>query len=196
MSKIEWLRCIDPMNEDLLNCNVGLRIKEIRKQQNKTLQQLSSESGLSSGYLSNLERNVISPTISQLQKVCFALNVNITDVLTAHDAPVSPVTRADEREVFFSEKGRVKYEMLNAGENDIEGICITVEKGINYQRTSWGHDYDEIAVITHGSLCVEMLGEEFVINAGDTIYIKKNTLHTFKNIGESTCVSYWFYKKK
>ncbi|MBA7934812.1 helix-turn-helix transcriptional regulator [Klebsiella sp. RHBSTW-00215] len=184
------------MNEDFSNCNVGQRIKEIRKQQSKTLQQLSAESGLSSGYLSNLERNVISPTIYQLQKVCFALNVNITDVLTVHDTPVSPVVRADERDVFFAEKGKVKYEMLSPGENDIEAICITVEKGITYERTSWGHDYDEIAIITQGSLCIEMLDQEFVINAGDTIYIKKNTLHTFKNIGDSTCVSYWFYKKK
>ncbi|QIQ20431.1 helix-turn-helix domain-containing protein [Zophobihabitans entericus] len=184
------------MNEDFPDCNVGLRIKEIRKQQNKTLQQLSAASGLSSGYLSNLERNVISPTIYQLQKVCFALNVNITDILAAHDSTVSPVIRAGEREVFFSEAGKVKYEMLNSGENDIEGICITVEKGINYERTSWGHDYDELAIITQGSLCIEMLDQEFIINAGDTIYIKKNTLHTFKNVGDSTCISYWFYKKK
>lgn len=184
------------MNEDFFNCNVGQKIKEIRKQQNMTLQQLSTASGLSSAYLSNLERNVISPTIFQLQKVCFSLNVNITDVLTTHDDNVNPVVRADEREIFFSEKGKVKYEMLNSGENDIEGICITVEKGINYERTSWGHDYDEIAIITQGSLCVEMSGNEYIVSAGDTIYIKKNTLHTFKNVGDMTCISYWFYKKK
>lgn len=184
------------MNEDYKDCNVGQKIKEIRKQQNKTLQQLSVVSGLSSGYLSNLERNVISPTISQLQKVCFALNVNITDVLAVHKTAISPVTKMEERKVFFSEKGKVKYEILNSEENEIEGICITVEKGINYERTSWGHDYDEIAIIIKGSLCIEMLNQEFIVNAGDTIYIKKNTLHTFKNIGDSTCVSYWFYKKK
>lgn len=61
------------MNDDLMNCNVGHRIKEIRKQQSMTLQQLSAVSGLSSGYLSNLERNVISPTIYQLQKVVMPL---------------------------------------------------------------------------------------------------------------------------
>ncbi|PXZ07447.1 DNA-binding protein [Gilliamella apicola] len=184
------------MNEDYSDCNVGLKIKQIRKKQNKTLQQLSSISGLSSGYLSNLERNIISPTIAQLQKVCFALNINITDVLTINQPPSSPVTRANERKVFFTEKDKVKYEMLNNGEHDIEGICITVEQGFSYERTSWGHDYDEIAVITQGSLCIEMLNQKFIINAGDSIYIKKNTLHTFKNVGNSTCVSYWFYKKK
>lgn len=184
------------MNDDVLNCDVGQKIKEIRKLKGMTLQQLSTASGLSSAYLSNLERNVISPTIVQLQKVCSSLNVNITDVLTTHDENKSPVVKANERDVFFSEKGKVKYEMLNNGENDIEGICITVEKGINYERTSWGHDYDEIAVITQGSLCIEMSGKEYIINPGDTIYIPKNTLHTFKNVGDSTCISYWFYKKK
>lgn len=183
------------MNDDFMNCNVGHKIKEIRKQQSMTLQQLSAVSGLSSGYLSNLERNVISPTIYQLQKVCSALNINITDVLTNHAENTNPVVRANERQVFFSEKGKVKYEMLNNGKNDIEGICITVEKGINYERTSWGHDYDEIAIITQGSLCVEMMGNEYIINEGDAIYIKKNTLHTFKNIGDKTCITYWFYKK-
>lgn len=183
------------MNNELVQCSVGKRVKEIRKKQGITLQKLSEKSGLSSGYLSNLERNVISPTIDQLQKVCFSLNVNITDVLTNQYEENNPVVRNNEREIFFSEQGKVKYEILNNRRSDIEGICITVEKGINYERASWGHDYDEIAIIIHGSLCIDMMGSEFIINEGDSIFIKKNTLHTFKNVGDEACISYWFYRK-
>ncbi len=176
--------------------SVGQRVKDIRKQQKKTLQHLAEETGLSAAYLSNLERNIISPTLDQLQRVCFSLNINITDLLSQGENTESPVVKKNERKLFFSEGDKVKYEMLCDGKHDIEGICITTQHGFNYERTSWGHEYDEIAVVTQGAICVEMLGQEYYLYEGDSIYIKKNTLHTFKNIGDEPCVSYWFYKKK
>lgn len=175
---------------------VGARIKEIRKLQQQTLQQLAKESGLSVAYLSNLERNIISPTIEQLQRVCYALDVDMLDVLHEASESFNPLVKYHERRVFFGEYKRVKYEMLSEGDNDLEGVCVTVMEGIDYERTSPGHDHDEIAIVTEGTLCIEMLNQRYIINAGDSIYVKKNVLHTFKNVNKGKCVSYWFYKIK
>ena len=61
--------------------NIGQRIKEIRKSKSITIQKLSQFTDLSVGYLSNLERNQASPTLSNLQRICVALGISIRDLL-------------------------------------------------------------------------------------------------------------------
>lgn len=192
-----------------LNEVIGKRIKYIRKIKNKTLQQVSDESGLSVGYLSNLERGVNSPTIDQLQNICSNLEVNITNILSGEQTKPRSVIKAGERKLLYiEENGLVKYELLAEGENglvedgllakggnDIEGICITIEEGVDYEKKNWGHVYNEIGIVIGGRMCVEMVDTEYILEEGDSIYIKKNTLHTFKNASKGECVSYWFYIK-
>lgn len=182
-------------NNDL-NVMIGQRIKYIRKKKKKTLRQVSTETGLSVGYLSNLERSVISPTIDQLQKICSTLEVNITNILSGEQTSKSPVIKAGERKLFYTEEDRVKYELLAEGENDLEGICITLAEGVDYEKMSWGHGYDEIGIVIEGKMSIEMLDAEYILEKGDSFYIKKNTLHTFKNVGKGICVSCWFYIKQ
>lgn len=181
--------------EQQLNDVIGKRIKYIRKSEKKTLKDLSAESGLSIGYLSNLERNVISPTIDQLQKICAALEINITTVLNMQDEKSSPLIKANNRKIFYEDEKCV-YELLSDGENEMEGISITMKEGADYERSSWGHNYDELGIVIKGKLSVMLLDAEYVLNPGDSIYIKKHTLHTFKNIGKGECINYWFYKKE
>lgn len=182
-------------NNTNLNEIIGKKIRYIRKKEKKTLKQLSSETSLSLGYLSNLERSVISPTIDQLQKICSALKINITEVLSESRDIESPVVRVDERKIFYTENDKVKYELLSHENNGIEGICITMQEGADYEKSSWGHSYDELGIVMEGKLSVELLDSEYLLNKGDAIYIKKNTLHTFRNAGKNVCVSCWFYIK-
>lgn len=179
-----------------LNKDIGRRIKYIRKMKNKTLRQVSDESGLSVGYLSNLERGINSPTIDQLQKICSNLAVNITNILSSEQMNTGCVIKAGERKLLYLEENDlVKYQLLVEGENDIEGICITIKDGVDYEKASWGHGYDEIGIVITGKLCIEMMDAEYILEAGDSIYIKKNILHTFRNAGKDECVSHWFYIK-
>lgn len=75
---------------ETMKLSVGQRVKGIRKQQKKTLQNLAEETGLSAAYLSNLEHDVISPTLDQLQKVCFSLHSNISDLLSQGEKQECP----------------------------------------------------------------------------------------------------------
>ena len=69
--------------------NIGQRIKEIRKSKSITIQKLSQFTDLSVGYLSNLERNQASPTLSNLQRICVALGEFSTYDPETKDTPPS-----------------------------------------------------------------------------------------------------------
>ncbi len=60
---------------------IGYSVRAHRRDKGMTLQQLSDISGLSIGYLSNLERNANSPTLVNLQKICDALEISFYSLL-------------------------------------------------------------------------------------------------------------------
>lgn len=60
---------------------IVFKIKEIRNKKSITLYKLSKETGISRGYLTELENNKKSnPTIQALYKIALVLNVNIKDL--------------------------------------------------------------------------------------------------------------------
>lgn len=57
---------------------IGSKINEIRLLKNISLSQLSRDTGISKGYLSNIENGIKeNPSIDTLLKIATALNVNI-----------------------------------------------------------------------------------------------------------------------
>jgi transcriptional regulator with XRE-family HTH domain len=176
---------------------VGRRIKNARKEKNMTIRDLAESSGFSTGYISNLERGINSPTLDQLQKICRVLDINISNILyddkaNEHRIKLTP----EEREILLDDKENgVRYELLTEGD-DIEGISISIDEGVNFEKTSWGHVFDEACIIRMGTMIITMNHNEYVLNEGDTLYIRKNTKHTYRNGGKGKCISYWFYIKQ
>ena len=65
----------------------ALNIKQIRLQKNLTLRQLSSISGVSNGYISDLENGKeINPTMAILRKLANALGVSVAELLSESKA--------------------------------------------------------------------------------------------------------------
>ncbi|SHJ27429.1 transcriptional regulator, XRE family with cupin sensor [Dethiosulfatibacter aminovorans DSM 17477] len=176
---------------DIEERKIGDRIKEIRKEKGLTLKQLSEMLDLSIGYLSNLERNLNSPTLDSLQKICESLEINIVDLLEKSPKDNLLVTK-DERRVVFEKKGEIRYEMVNSSEKNLKGVCIIMEPGANYKNFSWGHNSDELGVVIKGMMKIDTNDNEYILNEGDSLYIPAHTSHSLINIGKDQCISYWF----
>lgn len=175
---------------------LGEKIKAIRKRKNYTLKDLSDMTKLSIGFLSNIERDLNSPSISNLQQICQALAVNLMEILDPADTH-SPVTRKEEREeILENSEVHVKIESLLNGKSNLNGIAITIKKGDNFSDMSWGHLYDEIGIVIKGELEIEIDKELFHLYEGDSIVIKHGSPHRYKNPKNSPSVVYWFSVKK
>lgn len=171
--------------------NIGAKLKDFRKKQGLTLQQLSEMTELSVGFLSNLERDVTSPSISNLQQICQALEIHITDLIEPVQDKKIVVKKEERREIFTTANLNVKYEMITGDNNKYNGICITTEPNAEYNNVNWGHLEDELGIIVKGSIEIDLEDRKYILNEGDTIFIKKNTPHRYRNIGDEECISYW-----
>lgn len=177
--------------ENIKKKQVGDIIKEIRKSKGLTLKQMSNDLGLSIGFLSNLERNINSPTLDSLQRICEYLKINIIDLLEGSPKKELLVKKGDRR-IIFEKEGEIRYEMINNGEKSIKGVCIVMEKGANYKNFSWGHNSDELGVIFKGRMRIDTSNMEYILEEGDSLYIPAHTTHSLVNIGNDKCISYWF----
>ena len=176
---------------------IGGRIKKRRKKMNYTLKELSDKTKLSVGFLSNIERDLNSPSISNLQQICEALNVNLMEVIDDKQKE-SPVTRVNERkEIFSNSNSNMKIENIIVGKTNFNGIVITIDgESGEYTDLSWGHSYDEVGVVISGKLEVELDSKTYILNKGDSIYINSFTPHRYKNPSKDKSVVYWFSIKK
>lgn len=169
---------------------IGSRIKSYRKQLNITLEELSKRTALSVGYLSNLERDITSPTFDNMLKICEAMAINIVE-LVSDSITFDPVMKKKDRKLVYSRDYRLKYEFLTDINQKLLGKCQVLYKDYYGEECCWGHETDEFGIIIKGSMVLKLDGVPHVLEEGDSIYIKAFTKHTIRKISESECVSYW-----
>jgi transcriptional regulator with XRE-family HTH domain len=87
---------------------VGSQIRRWRGVRGRTLAQVAADSGLTIGYLSQVENDKASPSLSVLGLIADALDVPPAWFLMT-DVPPPTVVRAGERPVVRTELGRVEH---------------------------------------------------------------------------------------
>lgn len=169
---------------------IGSKIKEIRKQKNITIQKLSQFTDLSVGYLSNLERNQASPTLNNLQKICVALEVSLRDLLTPHEEE-KILLRKEDSKLYEYEEYKLNIRRIDFGKKRGIYEYSTYEVGEDIP-PSWGHHpYPEVGTILEGRMEVVLDDVSYILEEGDSIYIKPHTYHTMRNAGTVPCRSFW-----
>ncbi len=178
---------------------VILKIKSLRKSKGITLDQLAKMTSLTKGYLSQIENSNKTPPFSTLDKIAYALGVDITYFFVDSkdeqvDAKITVVKPGERKKV---EPGGLRrgygYESLaykKAGKN-MEPYLITVDSN---GRGSFKHDGEEFLFILEGSLEFNFGGEKYILNPGDSIYFDSGIEHSGQALGgkkvKMLCVIY------
>jgi ribosome-binding protein aMBF1 (putative translation factor) len=68
-----------------LQSAIGREVRALRREQKKTIAELSAASGLSMSMLSKIENGVISPSLTSLQALGAALSVPLTTLFRNYD---------------------------------------------------------------------------------------------------------------
>ena len=60
---------------------LGKKIKDYRKRNMMTLQQLAEKSGISAGYISKIERGTVNSSLKNIQKLCEVLDTTTDELI-------------------------------------------------------------------------------------------------------------------
>lgn len=96
--------------------DLGEKIKYYRKRKGLTIKELSELTDLSIGFISNLERDLNSPSVSNLQQICEVLDINLMEILNSNNDKQYIVLKNNRKEIFSTEDNKIKFEMLTSVE--------------------------------------------------------------------------------
>lgn len=175
------------------NIDIGIQIRKLRTNSKKTISDLSQETGLSTGMISKIERNLVVPSVVSLWKIAGALGVSIGSFFDQDAYKRKTVVRKNERKKIITENSNAFYELLSPDLNrKIEFLMITIEAGDGTSlEEKVSHDGEECGIVIKGKVLVQFDDEEFLLEEGDSIYFDSSRNHRYLNVGNEVCVSIW-----
>ena len=170
---------------------IGSKIKALRIVQGLTQEELADRAELSKGFISQLERDLTSPSIATLADILQCLGVTVSEFF-AEDS--------DEQIVFGNEdyfekvdgelKNKVEWIIPNAQKNIMEPIRLTLEAGgATYPDTP--HEGEEFGFVLSGEITIHIGKKQYHAKAGESFYYTPARKHhiTSKNGAELIWVS-------
>ena len=164
--------------------DIGARIRAERKQKGWTLEALASKSGLSTGFLSQVERDLTTLSIVSLSAICRALNVPIESLFSSSrpigEAP-SAVTGADQQLHIQIGGSPITYRYLSGQLPDvpIEELLIAEFPPHCDQKHS-SHEGQELGYVLRGSLVLHVGGEQYELRVGDSYRVDASQHHGYR----------------
>jgi transcriptional regulator with XRE-family HTH domain len=186
---------IDP--QDLVNIDkrVGKEIKALRKARDATLTDLSDATGLSRGYLSQIERGLSVPSVKALHQISRALGVTIswffmsqtTDGADLQDV----VVRANNRRSLRFSSG-ITDELLSPNlERQIELLRCTFAPGSESGSEPYTHRGEESGVVLSGELQLWLEDRHLVLKVGDSFAFSSDLPHRYANKSDVDTIVIW-----
>ncbi len=177
------------------NLSVGEEIKELRRASDVTLAQLGEATGLSKGYLSQIERGISSPSIKSLHLISRALGVNISWFFNPGRDKENPIGRyvvrkAQRRSLKF-ESG-ITDELLSPNlSRQIELLRCTFAPHSHSGLESYEHKGEEAGYIVSGSLTLWLDNERISLEEGDSFAFESSIPHRYANETDHEALIIW-----
>jgi len=159
----------------------SLRLRARRKELGLTLKDVAERCELSFSFISQIERGMTMPSITTLFLLAKALDTSVGQILN-NPGPVGGMeTRRRTRQPFNLGPNSASYERISAKfpGNMINGSLITEPPGRRTEPMS--HDGEELIFILKGELTVEVEGEVFVLEEGDSLHFDSKRSHITAN---------------
>jgi transcriptional regulator with XRE-family HTH domain len=145
---------------------VGVQIKRWRRERGLTLAGVAERSGLNVGYLSQIENDKASPSLTCLASIGDALDVPIAWFLI-DESPAPQVVRASERTSREFEMGRI--ERVDGGSSrDLSIVEVVATPGARVG--AHAHAGDEHHIVLRGQF--RMTQGDHVIDVGPGDYVR------------------------
>ncbi len=172
---------------------LGEKIRSLRSLKHMTLRELSKKSGCSLGFLSQVERDKVSPTISSLRKISDALDTNIISLFEEEQKVDSIVVKKSQRGRFENKRSKVRYELLRPQFSDttIEALYMYLDGEASSGQIPHSHEGEELAIVVKGKLKIEVGGKVYTLEEGDSAVYKSSIPHRWVNPSKEPAEVIW-----
>jgi len=171
--------------------DIGQKIKQLRIKNGLTQEELASRTELSKGFLSQLERDLTSPSIATLEDIVCALGSDLENFFK-EETDEQIIFKSKDYFIDEQENCKIAWIVPNAQKNEMEPILLELpEHGISQEVKP--HEGEELGYVLQGKVVLVDLENNFewVVKKGETFYIKGDYLHCIRNDSAQTARLLW-----
>lgn len=170
--------------------DIGLKLKELRIQKALTQEELADRAELSKGFISQLERNLTSPSISTLTDILQCLGTNLKDFFSEEDDSQIVFKNEDFFEKIDDElHNKVEWIIPNAQKNEMEPIRLTLAPG-GSTYPDLPHEGEEFGYVLNGSIRIHLGAKVHIAKKGETFYFTSSKKH-YLEAGKTGATVIW-----
>lgn len=193
------------MQDDML-IQISIKIKEIRKQKNITVQELASKADVSKGLISQIENNRTVPSLTVLMSIVQALDLDLNeffkDIMPKKKAQQKVILKSPkEYQTFEKEyaKGFLYHRVFtrNIQSGPVDFVLLEMKKGARRNKMIQSESV-EYNYMVKGKVEYHIEGKSYVFGEGESIFFDSRMPHRLANIGDGDAlmlVVYFFITK-
>lgn len=169
--------------------DIGAKIKQLRAKKGLTLEELASRCELTKGFLSQMERNLTSPSIATLNDILEALGTSLSDFFK-EDRIEKVVFRQDDFFVDQKEEYTITWIVPNTQKNEMEPVLIELmPDGKTFEVNP--NDGEEFGYVLEGRVILVNGDDRHIIRKGETFYLNGKDFHYIINDRKTAAKILW-----
>ena len=172
---------------------LGSVIRNIRTSKKTTLQELANLTKLTTSFISQVERGIVSPSIDSLRKIAEALNVSIGELFEENLKDFTFIRKNKALKVTDKET-KSSYETLVSDLLGVEmkPLLFRLQKGGKIKKEVLLEQGDTFVMVIEGEIEFFCEEERFTLNKGDSFYCKgRKRPQKIANISNEETVLLW-----
>jgi transcriptional regulator with XRE-family HTH domain len=163
---------------------IGARVRALRRERGLTIEQIAAATGLTKGFISQLERDRTQPSLSSIARICDALGVRLSHIFEREPAPA--LVRRHERPQVDSSFATENHLLSSREEERFQAIESEVAPGAGAgDELSSLPGEMEFVYVLEGSLELQVGDEKHVLEQGDAITYPLSKPHTWRNASDT-----------
>lgn len=157
--------------------DIGIKLKELRVLKGLTQEELADRAELSKGFISQLERDLTSPSISTLMDILQCLGTSIGEFFNEIPEEQIVFGTSDYFEKHDEElKNDIKWIIPNAQKNMMEPILLTLDPG-GETYPDHPHEGEEFGFLLQGSVSIHIGSKIYKAKKGESFYFIPDKKH-------------------
>jgi len=164
--------------------HLGKKIRDLRFRRGLTVQQLAELSGLSKGFISQVENERTSPSLATLKDLARALNTSVAWLVVEDDAAPHVVRESERRN--GTNGTPIHVEVLTAQpRRNLELLMTTIPPG-GAARTERDYHHGEECVVCLDGLVIVVDGDQRIeLKPGDSCHFDRRAARSIENAGST-----------
>ncbi|MEJ8843583.1 XRE family transcriptional regulator [Lacibacter sp. H375] len=174
------------LEEKISNLNIGDRIKVLRMNQNRTMQEIAEASELSKSMISKIENNKTVPSVAALVKIAKALGTSISSLLE-HEGFLNAIVTTRQKaldNLTATDKGYSIYPYASEYHEKKMQPFLFVAKKNEVVPHELSHEGEEFIYVIKGEMKMQVGEVEHLLNEGDCLYFNSVQKHGISPVSD------------